>query len=143
MTKQREIELMFMQRGINEHSLKLDDYYLDFFDNWSEKKSVRDIRKHELETEITVNMSFVRFASNLLNDIITQKEIIKIVKKHNFTDLEAYTGEYQDQLNWLKIIKRASEPILEKEYLKIKKDMKPKIIKEYQEKLKGFKFILK
>jgi len=142
MTNQRETELTFMQRGINEFSLKLDDYYLESFQYGFEKESVRDVSKHSLEMLID-DMSFVRFAKNLIQDIETQKQILRIVKQYNFEELEAYKGEYEDQLNWLKILKRVAEPILEKKFLLIKNDVTEDILDQYKKELKGFKFITK
>ena len=142
MTNKREKELMFMQLGINEFSLKLDDYYLDVFQYGFEKKSVRDISKHSLE-ELIDDMSFVRFAKNLLDDIETQKTVLKIIKQYNFEELESYDGEYKDQLSWLKILKRGAEPILEKKFLLIKNDMTENVLNQYKKELKGFKFITK
>lgn len=141
MTKQREIEQMFLKQGMSKFSSDLDTHYLELFQYGFEIKSVRDLNKNILKDIIVDEFFF--FAKVLLFNIETMKITLNIVGESDYEYWEANYEEFEYQLKWLKIIKRAAEPILEKEYLKLKPGMNQDIIREYEEKLKGFKFILK
>ena len=145
MTKQEteKFEKLLLERAseslLNEIVEETDMY----INNWlfSDKCTVRDVRKYAIENTIR-DESIIRFAKDLNENIEDLKLLKNLVERKNL-EIEDFKNQINDRITIVKTIKRASEPILEKEFLKFKPKMSEKVIEEYKKELKGWKFITK
>ena len=145
MTKQdiQKFEKLLLERASERLLDEIIDETGKYINNWcySDKWTVRDVRKYEIENTINVE-SIMTFARNLKENIEDLK-LLKETIERNGLAVEDYSDQINDRLEIVNTIKRASEPILEKHFLELKPQMSEKVIEEYKKELKGWKFITK